>query len=317
LISTRWIERRKPYWQRLSDLVSRSGQGIGSLSHAELQELGLLYRQVASDLSAVREDPSGAAMAQYLNQLLGRAHNLVYMGKRAGSGWSIVRFYAETYPRIFRSTLAYTLTAFIVFFGGALAAFLVSVNDPRFPRHLLSGQMMDTIERREMWTHSVLTIKPVASSAIMTNNLIVSFAAFAYGITAGIGTLWMMLMNGALLGVIGAACWQAGMSEKLWSFVAPHGVLELPAVFIAGGAGLRLAWAWLFPGYLSRRDSLARGGGEAVRLLLGVIPLLVIAGVIEAFFSPLELPPAMKFSFAAPLFALLVLYLWGTAREKN
>jgi uncharacterized membrane protein SpoIIM required for sporulation len=107
------------------------------------------------------------------------------------------------------------------------------------------------------------------------------------------------------------------MSVPLWSFVAPHGVLELPAIFIAGGAGLRVAWSWFFPGYLSRRDSLARGGGDAVKLLLGVIPLMVIAGIIEAFFSPLPLPPAMKFFFAAPLFAAFIVYLFGLGRKNE
>jgi uncharacterized membrane protein SpoIIM required for sporulation len=98
--------------------------------------------------------------------------------------------------------------------------------------------MMETIERREMWTHSIVTIKPVASSGIMTNNLSVAFAMFAMGITAGLGTIWMMVVNGLMIGVIGAATWRAGMALQLWSFVAPHGVLELPAIFIAGGAGL-------------------------------------------------------------------------------
>jgi len=98
-----------------------------------------------------------------------------------------------------------------------------------------------------MWTDSIVTIKPLASSAILTNNLSVSFATFALGITAGVGTIYMMLLNGLLIGVIGSACWREGMSLSLWSFVAGHGVLELPAIFIAGGAGLGIARGLLFP----------------------------------------------------------------------
>jgi uncharacterized membrane protein SpoIIM required for sporulation len=96
----------------------------------------------------------------------------------------------------------------------------------------------------------------------------------------------------------------------LWSFVAPHGVLELPAIFIAGGAGLRLAYGLLFPGFLPRGESVARAGTEAVKLLLGTIPILIIAGVIEAFVSPTGLAVPLKFGMAAALFALLLTYLF-------
>jgi uncharacterized membrane protein SpoIIM required for sporulation len=106
------------------------------------------------------------------------------------------------------------------------------------------------------------------------------------------------------------------MSVPLWSFVIPHGVLELPAIFIAGGAGLRLAHALMFPGVLSRRDSLASGGADAVRLLVGVIPMLIVAGSIEGFFSPSGTPPYLKFLAGAALFTLLIAYLWGGARSQ-
>jgi uncharacterized membrane protein SpoIIM required for sporulation len=106
------------------------------------------------------------------------------------------------------------------------------------------------------------------------------------------------------------------MSLQLWSFVAPHGVLELPAIFIAGGAGFRIAQGLLFPGVLPRRDSLARAGFEAVQLLVGTIPILIIAGLIEGFVSPTNLPVALKFSMAAALFVLLNAYLSGLGREK-
>jgi uncharacterized membrane protein SpoIIM required for sporulation len=180
-------------------------------------------------------------------------------------------------------------------------------------RSFLGPQMVATIERHEMWTHSILSIKPQASSSIMTNNLSVAFITFALGISAGIGTLYMLFFNGLMLGVIGAACWFSDMSIPLWSFVAPHGVLELPAIFIAGGAGLRLAQALLFPGVRSRRDALALGGSEAVKLLLGVIPMLIVAGLLEAFFSPSTAPVFLKFTAAAVLFALFAAYAFFAA----
>jgi uncharacterized membrane protein SpoIIM required for sporulation len=174
--------------------------------------------------------------------------------------------------------------------------------------------MVSTIERHEMWTHSIVGVEPQSSSAILTNNLSVSFVAFASGIVAGLGTLYMMFYNGLLLGVIGAACWLNSMSDQLWSFVAPHGVLELPSICIAGGAGLRLAHGLLFPGNLSRRDSLALGGAEASRLIVGVIPVLIVAGIIEGFFSPSGVRVAIKFAFAAALLTGFLFYLFAGGR---
>jgi len=295
--------------------VQVSGRGVRALRHSELQELGLLYRQTASDLAAVREDASSKQLAVYLNQLLGRSHNLIYHGhKTKASG--IVRFYGETYPRVFRETLPQTLMALAIFAVTGLASWMVTMHDAGLAHRLLGPSMMETIERREMWTHSVVTIKPLASSGIMTNNLSVAFSTFALGITAGIGTIWMLAVNGVLIGVIGAATWKAGMALQLWSFVAPHGVLELPAIFISGGAGLEIARGLLFPGFLPRRQSLAQAGGRGARLLLGTIPMLVVAGVIEGFFSPSAAPVAMKFILAGALFAALLAYLFVANRPQ-
>ena len=309
MISTSWLQKRRPYWARIDELLTRSGRsGERNLTHPELQELALLYRQTASDLATIREDASSRSLAHYLNQLLGRAHNLIYMGRRSRPS-GIIKFYRETFPQIFHDTFAYTMTAFAIFWALAGAGAMLAVMNPGFQRYLLGTAMMETIEKRQMWTHSVVSIKPLASSAIMTNNLSVSFTTFALGMTAGIGTVFELMFNGLLLGVVGAACWEAGMSQQLWSFVVPHGVIELPAIFIAGGAGLLLAKGLLFPGTLPRRASLVREGGRAVRLVLGIIPMLIVAGTIEGFISPSELPISVKFGVGAGMFCLLLLYV--------
>lgn len=161
-----------------------------------------------------------------------------------------------------------------------------------------------------MWTKSVVTVAPMASSAIMTNNLTVSFVTFASGITFGLGTFFYLYVNGMMLGVIAAACHQYGMSIALWSFIAPHGSLELPAILIAGGAGFRLGYAMLFPGSLRWRDSVAQGGIEATRIVSGVIPMLIVAGTLEGFFSPSHAPVALKFTVGGLLFVLLLSWLF-------
>jgi uncharacterized membrane protein SpoIIM required for sporulation len=315
LISTHWLEKRQPYWRRLEALVEQSvRRGIGRLTRSELRELSLLYRQIASDLSTVREDPASRQISAYLNQLLGRAHNLIYMGRKTNAA-GIVQFFRSTYPRLFRENLVYPLTAFLIFLGAAIAGMALCFSDPGFERYFLGAGMIDTIEQHHMWTQSVVSIKPLASSFILTNNISVALATFASGLVAGVGTVYMLFFNGLLIGVIGTACWQGGMSAQLWSFVAPHGVLELPAIFIAGGAGLLLARGLLFPGTLPRRDSLMEAGGRAVRLVLGVIPMLVIAGFIEGYLSPSNFPVPLKFVLGAALGTALALYLSSSRHD--
>jgi uncharacterized membrane protein SpoIIM required for sporulation len=314
-LSARWIEKRKPGWDRLEALVDACARrGIGVLPHAELRELASLYRQTAADLSVARDDPASAALARYLNTLLGRAHNLIYSGDAPARG--VLHFYTRVYPGVFRQTLPYTLTALALFLVGAIAGLAIGWTDPGFERVLLGGQMIDTIERGEMWTHSIVSIKPLASSAIMTNNLSVSFSAFAGGILAGLGTVYLMVFNGVLMAVVSIACARAGLGVSLWSFVAPHGALELPAIFIAGGAGLLMAKGLLAPGYLTRRESLTQSAAIAIKLLLGVIPMLVVAGVIEGFVSPSDIPATMKFAIGGSMLVLLggYLFLVGTRR---
>ena len=317
MISTHWLAKRRPYWNRLESLLnSATKDGIGSLTRAEIQELALLYRQTAADLSALREDKSSQNFARYVNQLLGRAHNIIYSGRKSSAS-DVWNFYRYAYPAIFRKLSPYTVAAFAIFLVGALVGLVLTMVRPEFMHQILGPYMVSTIEKREMWTHSIVGIKPVASSSIMTNNIGVSFATFASGISGGVLTLYLLAFNGLMLGVIGAACWTAGMSLKLWSFVAPHGVLELPAIFIAGGAGLRLAEGLLFPKNLSRRDSLRTAGGEAVRLVLGTIPMLIVAGILEGFLSPSATPVPIKFGVAALMFALLLVYLSLPEKQKQ
>jgi len=316
MISTRWLEKRKPHWSKLESLLNQSdGAGLKSLSRSDLQELSLLYRQTAADLAAIREDRGSIHFARYVNQLLVRAHNTIYSGHRA-SPMAALSFFWSAYPTAFRRNWRHCVLATAIFAIAGLAGAVLTYQNPDFKVKLLGPQMVETIDRHQMWTHSIVGIKPLASSFIMTNNMSVGFTTFALGITAGLGTIYMMAFNGLLIGVIGMACWLAGMSLQLWSFVAPHGVLELPAIFIAGGAGLRIAQGLLFPGILPRRDSLARAGSEAVQLLLGTIPILIIAGLIEAFVSPTGLAIPLKFGLAGAMFVLLCVYLFGVARKR-
>jgi uncharacterized membrane protein SpoIIM required for sporulation len=316
MISNHWIALRKESWSRLETLVQQvETSSLKTLSSADLREFGLLYRQAAADLSAVRADEAARTLEEYLNRLVSRAHNHIYSGDRMNLS-SVWNFLSRGYPRIFRRLLPYTTVALAIFLAGALLGTLLTVARPQFMHAMLGPQMIDKIEHHQMWTDSILTAKPQESSRIMTNNIAVCFYTYAGGILAGLGTILLMFTNGMSIGVITTACTQHHMALSMWSFVAAHGALELPSIFISGGAGLRLASGLLFPGMLRRRDALALAGAESIRLLSGTIPLLIIAGTLEAFLSPTHAPLALKFSVSAVLLTGLCLWLSEGGRDK-
>ncbi len=315
IVSNLWLEKRRPYWTRLEALLAAANSsGIKQLTRAEMREMALLYRQVASDLSVLRRDGTAQTYAAHVNQLLARAHHIIYAGRKT-SPTHLFRYLRDEYPKIFRRNLAYVAASVGITLASAALGAILTTNHIEFMRHILGPQMIATMERHEMWTHSVVSVAPTATSAIMTNNLSVSFITFAGGIVFGLLTLFSLYNNGMNVGVIGAACHHYGMSVALWSFVAPHGSLELPAIMLAGAAGLRLGQGMLFPGGLRWKDSVAQSGMEASRIVSGTIPMLVVAGCLEGFFSPSSAPVWLKFTIGALLFTFLNAWLFGAGKQ--
>ena len=316
-LSTHWIAKRRPHWDRLAALLSQSDQsGLKQLTRTELQEMALLYRQVAADLSVLRQDPTARTYTGYVNQLLARAHHIIYSGRKTNV-FTLFRFLKDEYPAIFQRHIQYVAASLLISLACGLLGVVLTSARPEFMRHFVGPRMIATMERHQMWTESIVSVAPKETSRIMTNNLTVSFQTFAGGISFGVITLYSLFVNGMLLGVIGAACHHYGMSVALWSFVAAHGSLELPSIIIAGAAGLRLGHAMLFPGGYRWKDSVAKGGIEATRLVSGIIPLLVIAGCLEGFFSPSHAPVWLKFTVGAVLFALLNLWLFRPVKAPE
>ena len=164
-------------------------------------------------------------------------------------------------------------------------------------------------DEHKLWMGSIVSVEPLASSRIMINNLSVSFGAVAGGMTAGAYTAYLMVFNGLLIGVVGTLVGQNNLAYPFWAFVFPHGSLELPAIFFAGGAGFLLAKAILFPGKYRRGDALKFYGSQAAQLLFGIVPMLIIADAFEGFFSPNpSVPDAIKYLAGIRLFVLLVMY---------
>ena len=314
MISTYWLEKRQSHWKRLEHLLDQvRSNGLRSLTRLELQELGLLYRQAAADLSTLREDPTGKSYARFLNLVLSRAHNIIYAGEKS-SARGIVHFYRHTYPQIFRNNLKLITVAFLLFAVGGLAGMLLALTRPDYMRLFLHPHMMETIEQHKMWTDSIVSVAPAESSRIMTNNITVSFMAFAWGITAGAGTVLSMIFNGLLIGVVGTACWLNDMS--LFSGASwPHmAFLSCPPSSSPAAPACASPRACSFPDCSRRQDPLAKAGGEAVRLLIGTVPILIIAGLIEGFISPSALAWQWKFTLAGAVAVIFFSYLFFCAR---
>jgi uncharacterized membrane protein SpoIIM required for sporulation len=291
-----FIAHKRPSWERLTTLLNRAQNSIMSLSAEELQELGRLYRQATSDLAVARRDFVAHPVTQYLNGLVARAHGQVYRG-RSTRLHDVASFFTTTFPRIFRETWMYTLASFLMFLVPALISFVISYRDPQAIAVIFPGfqDVIRDIENGHEWWKAINEEGRAASASfIMTNNIRVTFVAFAGGVLMGLLTLYVLAQNGILLGGIAGVAQRFAFADNLWGFVAAHGMIELSVIFIAGGAGLQLGWSLLRPGLHTRRAALVMAARRAAQLLFGCVPLLVIAGIIEGFISPSDMPLAVK-----------------------
>lgn len=319
MLAEDFIATKKPAWERLTAILNKSQFGsLTALSAEELSELGRLYRSATSDLAVARRDFTNHRVVEYLNGLVARAHGAVYQSRAARSR-GIILFFTTVFPRAFRATWLYTLAAFLMFLLPALVSFWIAYNDPSAGAALFPGiedRIQDIRDKREWWKEINNEGRTASASLIMTNNIRVAILSFAGGALLGTLTLFVLAQNGLMLGIIAGASQSLGFAPNLWGFVAAHGVIELSVIFIAGGAGLQLGWSVVRPGLLTRRASLVLATRRAAHLLLGCIPLLVVAGTIEGFISPSGLPLAAKLIVALTSGVLLYGYLVLAGREQ-
>lgn len=319
----RWLKARKPSWESLDALLKRIEKGgMHQLDRQELQELGRLYRSTSADLSRARALKLGQDVQVYLNNLVVKAHNQVYQTPR--NRWAeLGRFLWYTFPHLVRTKILYIAASFVFAVAPGVMAYALTVHDPHFAQlevakghPLVSEEMWSMIENKKMWTDSVQGYSQTASSMIATNNIRVAILAFVFGITFGFGTVFILFNNGLSIGTVLGLCNVNGMLDRLVAFMAPHGVLELTAIFISGGAGLLLGKALLFPGRYKRLDAFKMVARDAGGLFGGCVPLLLVAGLIEGFISPrTDINSETKFAVSLATLVLLMLYLF--APRKN
>jgi uncharacterized membrane protein SpoIIM required for sporulation len=314
-----FIQQRQAEWQRLEALTQQAKSNAESLSSGELYELGRLYRVATSDLALAQRDFANQQVTIYLNQLVGRSHALIYREEPLRLQ-QLREFYRETFPRLFRQLLPYTAIAFALFMAPAVLAFVLVWFDPeRIYIFLGSGpeirRLVSTVEDGRLWTEIAPTVRSAASAAILTNNIGVMFMAFAGSMTGGLLTLYIMLLNGINIGAIFGLLQAHGLSGGLAEFVAAHGPIELSVIFLSGGCGLYVADGLFRPGLFSRKDALVLRARVAVQIILGSVPLLILAGIIEGFISPSGLPWIIKAAVGVATGVALFWYWLRSGRE--
>ena len=314
----RFINQRKNAWQRLEDLLKLlDTASLRRLHRDEVRELGRIYRRTASDLAIARAESRDPRLVNYLNSLVIRAHGRIYRADAQG-GKRIRQFFARDFPQTFRRTGRYTLLSFAVFTIFAVFGFVGTHYDPDFSELVGVDPAMREmyIETKTPWWEQLNDSNQEGASFIMTHNIQVTIYTFALGATCGIGTLFYLAFNGANIASVLALTYQAGFGNDLLTFMVGHGVVELSCIFIAGGAGLLIGSAILMPGDLTRADALRTRGMEAVRLMMGVACLLVVAGTIEGFISPAPIDPRIKYSIAALTGVTMYAYLLLVGRDR-
>lgn len=307
----RWIARREAHWKQLDALLQRvERRGLKTLQADEVRQMASLYRSVSADLARAKTHGVSQTLQQDLQRLAARGYSQIYQSSRRQEWQSVLEFCRWGFPAVVQQTIAYTAIATALFLLGAAVAWWFAWRDPAFLSLMVPESLIVQVrDRGELWMGAIVGIEPVASTNIMTNNLSVSFAAVAGGMTAGLYTTFLLVFNGLHIGAVATLVGQNNLAYPFWAFVLPHGALELPAIFFSGGAGLLIARAILFPGVYRRVDALRHYGLQAARLVYGIVPMLVLAGIIEGFFSPNPaVPDGLKYLAGMGLFALLVGY---------
>jgi uncharacterized membrane protein SpoIIM required for sporulation len=304
----RFVRLRRPLWDDFERGLDKARGTPRALDHRGLETLALQYRHILHDHALASSRFVATAAARRLQALaLAGTRSLQRDDSQQVGGVRV--FFNRTFPLAFRRQvpcLGITLALFVV--AGLLGLFLTTVR-PGLGLTLLGPAAVEGLEHGHLWTEKLVTVVPpsVASSAIATNNMSVAITAWAGGAAAGLGALYIVLMNGLLLGAIMGVTAHYGMAGALLEFVAAHGPLEITLILVTAAAGLGMGRALVQAEDRPRAEALREAGRDAVIVLVGCLPWFVLLGLVEAYLSP---HPAMPLVLKAALgLTLLVLFL--------
>jgi uncharacterized membrane protein SpoIIM required for sporulation len=312
-----FVTRRRDDWNRLEDLIARAGAGkLNSLAPAQVMTMSALYRRATADLARAQRDWPGEPVHRYLNGLVARGHGVVY--RRGGQVRRRIRtFYAETLPRTYRGAWSYVVASAALLFVPAIVSYFVVLANPDAAYGIASPQLIERVHHHEIWTHIPPDVRVAEAGLIAVNNIWVSMLAFGFGVIFGLPVIYVLISNGIHLGGLFGLTQAFGVSGGLFDFVIGHGVLELSIVVAQGAGGLMMGWALISPGNRKRTDALVIATRRAFTLLLGLAPLLLIAGTIEGNISPSDAPFAVKVTIGLSTGLLLYTYLLFGGRQPR
>ena len=309
-----YIARHRGEWHALESAVGRSYRG--SRAGADVTEMIRLYLRASSHLAEVQSRYHDPALVDYLNGLVARAHAAIY-GAEARSWRAAIAVFGARYREALHRTVPHILVVAALLFGVMLATGLWVASSPEARAGVLPPAAREAIEAREdAGIDPALGGGAELSTFIFQNNVQVAFLAFGLGITLGIGTIYVIVQNAALIGLLAGAFQAADKSHIFWALVLPHGFLELIAICIAGGAGLRIGWSLVDPGDRLRLVALGEEARDAVLVVIGVIPAFLIAALIEGFVTGRTGMPILEVALGAAVAAGYVAFLVGRRRPR-
>lgn len=305
---SRFVALRAPLWQSLEEGLSTLRDDRTAIDHRRLTELAVGYRQVLHDHALAAARFPGTHASRRLQRLASEGARLLVheAGERSPS---LSHYLRHTFPLAARRMRPFLGVALIVFAVSALLGWVLSSSEPALGLAFLGPAAVEKLERGELWTEQLTTSVPpsASSSAIATNNLGVALLAFAGGVVGGVVSLYVLVINGLLLGALFAFTARYGMSGELAEFVTAHGPLELTIIVFSAGAGLSLGWALVAAADRPRREVLSETGRHALFFLAGCLPWLLVLGVVEATISPApEVPPWAKLAIGLALEAVFL-----------
>lgn len=292
-------------------------KGLSRMAPEEVSALVARYREMTTDLARLQTASRGRTNESlfYVSRLVARGHNLLYR-QRKRTVRAAVDYMTNTVPAEVRRSWRPIALAALLLFGPAAAAYVTIVRDPSVAGQVLPDEMISRAttgsereKRGEGYVSIPEEIRPVVASRIISNNVTVTYLAFAMGLTAGIGTILLLVFNGVAIGSGVGLFASRGVARLILAFIAPHGVLELSAICIAGGGGLLIAKGILLPLDRTRRDALVENGRRAINLIAASTLLLIVAGTLEGLVSPRVWPLSWKLTISGVTAIVMLGYL--------
>lgn len=307
-----FILKNEESWKALETFNHHIAKvGVRKLAPGEVREFARLFRLVSHQLAYVKTHFPTSYVLPHLNNVLGVSHNYIYVREKRAFA-DVKGYFLDTFPKAVRDTWRYWAFAAALFaLGMFFAGFYVHANPGRLqdimPASLGAG--WDEGEVPDWGDGGIDVHYTLFAAQITTNNIAVSFNAIAGGLLLGLGTVFILIYNGIIVGALFGFFYQAGANMLVaYALVLPHGVIELMAIFICGGCGLMIGKGILMPGDYTRRHSLIMQFKKTARLIPGIVALLIVAGIIEGYFTPLPINPWLKLAFAALIGVGLVAY---------